>query len=195
VLFGWPLVLLPAHIVFLEFIIDPVCSIAFEAEREERDAMKRPPRSPAERLFSWRIWMVSLLQGLAVLTAVTVALLLARGRGASEAGTRALAFATLVGGNLALVLSNRSWSRSLFATLREPNRAMALILGVAVAVLALTLYVPPLARLFRFEGLGGRDFTFVGAAAVFCLLCGEGFKRLRAAPRPTLKEPSSASGP
>jgi len=193
VLLGWPLVLLPAHIVFLEFIIDPVCSIAFEAEREERDVMRRRPRSPGERLFSWRTWLVSLLQGLSVLAGVTVSLFLARAWGEGDAETRGLAFATLVGGNLALVLSNRSWSRSLVATLREPNRAMAVILGVAAAALALTLYVPPLARLFRFEGLNGRDFAIVAASGVFCLLFGELFKRLRASPRP--KEPSSAASP
>ena len=123
--------------------------------------------------------MVSLLQGLAVLLAVAVALLLARHRGAGDPETRALAFATLVSGNLALVLSNRSWSRSLIATLREPNRVMAAIVAVAVGVLALTLYVPPLARLFRFEPLSGKGLAVVGAGGVFCLLFGELFKALR----------------
>jgi Ca2+-transporting ATPase len=179
VLLGWPLVLLPAHIVFLEFIIDPVCSIAFEAEPEERDVMSRPPRSPRQRLFSWQIWVVSLLQGMAVFAAVAAVLLLARSRGTGEAEARALAFATLVGGNLALVLSNRSWSRSLLATLRAPNRAMAVIAAVAAGALALVLYVPPLARLFHFGSLSGRDFAIVAGGSVFCLLSGELFKALR----------------
>jgi Ca2+-transporting ATPase len=189
VLLGWPLVLLPAHIVFLEFIIDPVCSIAFEAEREERDVMSRPPRSARERLFSWQIWTVSLLEGALVLVAVAVALLLARAWGRGEAGARALAFATLVGGNLALVLSNRSWSRNLFASLREPNRAMGVIVAVAVGALALALYVPPLARLFHFESLSGQDFAVVGAASLFCLFSGEILKVLR--PKPVTGPPQS----
>jgi Ca2+-transporting ATPase len=191
VLLGWPLVLLPAHIVFLEFIIDPVCSIAFEAEREEHDVMRRPPRSTRERLFSWQIWIVSLLQGGAAMLAVVVALLLARSWNLGEPETRALAFTTLVGGNLALVWSNRSWSRSLLAALREPNRAMAVIVAVALGALALALYLPPLARLFHFGRLGGREFAIAGAGSVFCLLCAELLKILR--PK-SARAPSSASG-
>jgi Ca2+-transporting ATPase len=56
VLLNWPLVLLPVHVVFLELIIDPACSVVFEAESEEADVMSRPPRNPQERLFSRRLW-------------------------------------------------------------------------------------------------------------------------------------------
>jgi Ca2+-transporting ATPase len=184
VLLGWPLVLLPAHIVFLEFIIDPICSIAFEAEREERDVMSRPPRSPLERLFSWKTWLLSLLQGTAVLATVLGSLFIARGRGLTEAEARALAFTTLVMGNLALILINRSWTRGLWATLREPNRAMVVIFAGALAGLALTIYVPAVSRLFRFGSLGWSDVAIAAAGSAVCLLWGELLKalRLRAAP-------------
>jgi Ca2+-transporting ATPase len=67
VLLGWPLILLPVHIVFLELIIDPVCWIVFESEPEEPDVMQRPPRRAAEPLFDRRTVVLSLQQGLGVL--------------------------------------------------------------------------------------------------------------------------------
>jgi P-type Ca2+ transporter type 2C len=70
--FGWPLVFFPVHIVFLEFVIDPACSIAFEAEPADTGHMKQPPRRPGEPLFSATRLGVALLQGLAVLGAITV---------------------------------------------------------------------------------------------------------------------------
>jgi hypothetical protein len=112
-------VLLPAHIVFLEFIIDPICSIAFEAERRSATHEAAAPLSGGA-LFSWRIWMVSLLQGLAVLTAVTVASCWPAA-GASEAGTarwpsRRWSGKPRAGAEQSLLVPE------LFATLREPNR-------------------------------------------------------------------------
>jgi Ca2+-transporting ATPase len=179
VLFGWPLVLLPAHIVFIEFIIDPICSIAFEAEPEERDVMGRPPRAAGARLFNWKTWTVSLLQGAGVLGAVLATLVLARSRGVAEGEIRALVFTVLVGGNLSLVLSNRSWSRNLFATLRQPNRVLAGLFAAALGMLTLTLTVPFLARLFRFQELSVMDLATAAGACVFCLGWCELLKLLR----------------
>jgi Ca2+-transporting ATPase len=179
VLLGWPLVLLPVHIVFLEFIIDPICSIAFEAEREERDVMARPPRAAGERLFSWKTWLISLLQGMGVMALVIAVLLIGRTRGAGEGEVRAMAFATLVAGNLALVLSNRSWSKGLIETLREPNPAMGLIFAAAAGILALTFSVPFLSRLFRFEGMNWSDLGIIAGGAALGLLWSELLKTLR----------------
>jgi Ca2+-transporting ATPase len=180
VLLGWPLVLFPAHIVFIEFIIDPICSIAFEAEPEERDVMSRPPRPVGARLFSWSTWAISLLQGAGVLVAVIVALHHARVQGLAEGEGRALAFTMLVVGNLSLVLSNRSWSRGLISTLRQPNRTLGGFFAAALGILALTLYVPFFARLFRFEELGALDLAVVAGGGVFCLLWCELLKSFRA---------------
>ena len=83
-LFGWPLVFAPVHIVFLEIIIDPACSIAFEAEPEERGIMERPPRTRGSPLFNLRTLLLSLLQGMTVFLAVAAvyAIALQRGQGA-----------------------------------------------------------------------------------------------------------------
>ncbi|MDQ5858164.1 MAG: cation-translocating P-type ATPase, partial [Acidobacteriota bacterium] len=128
-LFGWPLALFPVHIVFLELIIDPACSLVFEAEKEEADVMRRPPRNPEEPLFSRRAVGIALLQGAGVLAIVfaVFAIAFARGQGAEDA--RALAFTTLIVANLALILTNRSWSRTIIQSLRTKNSALAWVLG------------------------------------------------------------------
>ena len=123
VLFGWPALLYPMHIALLELIIDPACSIAFENEPAERDVMQRPPRDAAAPLFGGATLWLALLQGMGVLVAVLAAFAWASPR-IPEPEARAFAFATLVVGNLALILSNRSTTSSLWATLRTPNRTL-----------------------------------------------------------------------
>ena len=120
-LLRWPLIFSPIHIVFLELIIDPACSVVFEAEPEEDDVMKRPPRDPQEPLFGRRLILLSILQGVFVL-ALLVAIY---GRtlflGQSAARARALTFTTLILANLTLILTNRSWSSSLIETMHRKN--------------------------------------------------------------------------
>src|SRR5574340_1572599 len=156
-LFSLPLVLAPVHIVFLELILDPACSIVFEAEPEERDSMERPPRRVESPLFSLRTLLLSLLQGATVFLAVAAvyAFSLQRGQGADEA--RALTFATLVIGNLWLILANRSWSDTLAASLRAPNPAVWWVVGGTLSLLAFVLYVPGLRGVFGFTTLHAND--------------------------------------
>ena len=175
-LFGLPLVLAPVHIVFLELIIDPACSIVFEAEPEERDSMERPPRRAEAPLFSLRILLLSLLQGATVFVAVAAvyAISLQRGQGADEA--RALTFATLVIGNLWLILANRSWSGTLLASLRTPNPALWWVIGGTLGFLAFVLYVPGLRELFAFTTLHASDVLLAFAAGAAGIMWFELFK-------------------
>jgi len=169
VLMKWPLVLLPVHIAFLHLIIDPACSIVFEAEPEEADLMQRPPRKPNEPLFGKRTWSVSLLQGLGVLVILAVLYGVALHRGQGESEARALAFTTLIIANIGLILINRSWKHSLLATIRAPNAALWWVVGGAVLFLGLVLYVPMLRGLFRFGELGSKDIgvcLLAGAASI-----------------------------
>jgi len=152
--FGWPVMFFPVHIVFLEFIIDPACSIVFEAEQAEEGAMDRPPRPPAEPLFSARMLAGSLGLGLSMLVAVGLAYAWAAGSGRGETEVRALGFAAVVFGNLALILATRSRERTILATLARPNAALWWIVGGTLAALAGVLYVPAAADLFRFAPLG-----------------------------------------
>lgn len=149
VLLGWPAVFAPVHIVFLEMIINPACSIAFEAEPAESDIMRRPPRIPQEPLFGKRIALLSLLQGTVLLLAALAVLGYALMHGATEGEARALTFSTLVTGNLGLILVNRSWQLDFFSSLRRPNSALWWVTGGALAFLLLALHVSFLREIFH----------------------------------------------
>ncbi len=174
VLFKYPLALLPVHIVFLELIIDPACSVVFEAEPEEAQIMSRPPRRIDELLFSHRMIGLSLLQGVSVLAIVLAVYVIALKRfGLSEMGedqARALSFTTLIVANLGLILTNRSWTRTIFSTLKRPNRALWWVLCGAVAVLGLVLYTPVLRGLFKFSELHPNDLLICLAAGVISVI-------------------------
>jgi len=168
---SWPLVLLPVHIVFLELIIDPVSSIAFEAEAEEPDVMDRPPRRATARLFGRRMLGVALLQGAVAfaLLAGLLAVAIEGGYGADRA--RTLVFSSLVLVNLALVLANRSGTRSGWAMLRVPNRALWWVAGTALAVLVASLLVTPARDLLRFGVPSEIDVVAALATAGVALVC------------------------
>jgi P-type Ca2+ transporter type 2C len=165
VLFKWPLVLMPVHILFLELIIDPACSTIFEAEQEEANVMDRPPRNPKEPLFSRRTVGLSVLQGVGVLAIVLAIYAIALARGQSEGEARALTYTTLIIANLGLILTNRSWTRTIVETLRSPNAALWWVIGGATVFLGLVLYVPFLRELFKFDYLHIEDL-------LLCLLSG-----------------------
>ncbi len=178
-LFGFPFVLEPMHIAFLELIIDPACTLVFEAEEEEADVMHRPPRKPRERLFQRGMIGLSVLQGAGVLTIVTAIFTIALYRGQGEADARTLTFTTLVVANLCLILTNRSWSRGVGSILRAPNAAMWWVMGGTFLLLVLVLSVPFLRGLFHFSLLHPDDLVLCLAAGVFSVAWFEGLKWLR----------------
>ncbi len=150
---GWPAVFSPIHIVFLEMIINPACSIAFEAEPAERGIMQRPPRIASEAMFSKQIFIISLLQGLMVMLAALAVQGYTLHQGASEFEARSLTFATLVSGNLGLILVNRSWKQSLLRTISNPNPALWYVISGAITLLMLALYLPILRGIFHFASV------------------------------------------
>jgi Ca2+-transporting ATPase len=163
-----PLLLLPVHIVFLELIIDPACSLIFEAEGAEKDIMLRPPRKADARLFNARVLTISVLQGTGVLAALLLMYWAAASLGQPEENARrSFAFVTLVAGNLGLIFTNRSWVRSIAAMFREPNAALWWVVGGAAAMLALVLYVPALRSLLHLNTLHPMNLGL-------CLLAGVG---------------------
>jgi Ca2+-transporting ATPase len=187
VLLHWPLVLMPLHIVFLETVIDPTCSIVFEAEREAAGVMERPPRPPGTPMFSRAQVTSGLLQG-GILSAALVSIyVISTMRGQGEADARALSFTTLVLGNLALILVNRSSSRSLAHAFTRPNVALWWVVGGALAFLAVTLYVPAVRAPFQFAILHPLDIALCLAATAACII---GFERVK--PVPTGSRPTTA---
>jgi Ca2+-transporting ATPase len=176
VLFKWPLVFLPVHIVFLEMIIDPACSVVFEAEGEEAGLMSRPPRNPREPLLGWKTQGLSFLQGFSVLIIVLGVFYIALRNGQGEMDARALTFTTLIVANLGLILTNRSWSRTILGTLRMPNKALWWVLASTVLFLGLVLYIPFLRNLFHFSRLHLNDLILCLSAGVVSILWFEGLK-------------------
>jgi Ca2+-transporting ATPase len=179
VLFGWPLVLLPMHVVFLELIIDPACSVVFEAEAEEANIMKRPPRTLGDPLFDKSMIAFSLLQGAVVLLVVLAVYAISLYRGQGELDARTLCFTTLIVANLGLILTNRSWSRSILSTFRLPNAALCWVLGGAALFLGTVLYLPFLKELFRFDTLHATDLILCLSAGIISILWFEVFKIFR----------------
>jgi Ca2+-transporting ATPase len=176
VVFGWPLALLPVHIVFLELIIDPACSVVFEMEDEEKDVMNRPPRNLLESLFDLRMLLTGLIQGAGILAVVLAAygIFLNRGLGASEA--RMVSFASLVISDLGLIFANRSRSRSILATLRTPNPALWWVSGGALTFLGLALFVPFLRGMFNFAPLHGQELLIILVTGLVGILISESVK-------------------
>jgi Ca2+-transporting ATPase len=179
VLFGWPLALLPIHIAFLELIIDPACSIVFEAEREEANVMQRPPRPVGARLFDRHTMLLGLLQGLGVLIIVFAIYALALQRGLGEAEARTLTFTALVAANLALILTNRSWSRSAIASFKSPNAALWWVTGGTLLFLLLALYLPSWQTLFHFAAMDTHTLALSFAAGIAGVLWFEALKWYR----------------
>lgn len=179
VMFGWPLVLLPVHILFLQLVIDPACTLVFEAEPEEDEVMRRPPRNPKESLFGMRTLGIGLLEGSAVLFIVLAVYLLALYGWKDEKDAKALCFTTLVLANLGLIFANLSWSKSIQATLRSPNPALWWVIAGTLFFLTLVLYVPLLRDSFHFSILHPGDLAICIAGGALSILWFEGKKRLR----------------
>jgi len=187
VLLGFPAVLYPVHIVFLELIIDPACSLIFENEPVEADIMKRPPRDPNAKLFGGATLWLAFLQGVGVLIAIMVGYIWANQR-LSEPESRAFAFTTLVIANLALILSNRSRTRTLLQALNSPNITLWIVSGVTIAFLAMALYWPWLSGVFHFAPI---SLAELAAALGLALASLSWFQVLKLMHRPVRVERSS----
>jgi Ca2+-transporting ATPase len=170
------MVLLPIHIVFLELIIDPACSVVFEAEPEESKIMERKPRDPKERLFGKRTLAISAAQGIIAFIVVGLVFQSALSLGQPMDEARAIAFVTLIISNLCLILTNRSWSRSIFEAFKTPNPALAWVLGGAFVFLGLVIYTPFLQAVFHFAPIHAIDFFLALVAGIVSITWFELFK-------------------
>lgn len=178
VLVGWPPLLFPMHIALLELIIDPACSIAFENEPADIDVMQRPPRDAQAPLFAGPSLWLALLQGLGALAMVLAAFAWAHTR-LPEPQARAFAFATLVVGNLSLIVSNRSVSASFWRTLKIPNRTLWTVVGLAFALLLAALYLPWAVRMLHFAPLPAHELAAACGLGVLSVVWFEGLKWVR----------------
>ncbi|MBI3382441.1 MAG: cation-translocating P-type ATPase [Aquabacterium sp.] len=190
-LMGWPLLLTPVHIAFLELIIDPVCSIVFEAEPEERDIMRRPPREPGRPLLTRAMMGWSLLQGLLVLMIVAAAYAWLLHQGLDEASARVGGFLSLVAANVVLIMGNRAFGGQILLAFFRPNPVLWRTLAATVALLALVLAVPVLRGLFKFKLPDVDTAQIVGLVALGTMLVLQALKAIRS-PSDTSKRESCA---
>jgi len=174
----WPLLLLPIHIVFLELVIDPTCSLVFEAEEADVDIMKRGPRSKTEGLYSMKSLGLSLLQGLSVFLVCIGIYLFAR-KGHSLDVARTLTFLTLVVSSLVLILVNRSWTKTIIGTMKIPNKALRWVIASTLGLLVVILLVPAMLKLFHFAPIHMFDILLSLSAGLFALMWFEALKLSR----------------
>ena len=177
--FGLPVLFGPIHIAFIEMIIDPVCSLVFEAEAEESEVMRRPPRPPDEPMAPASFIAWSLFQGLFAFLIVAGVLFVGLQRGMPVDEIRALTFFALVLAIVGLVLINRTFSASVLTALRRPNPVLLWILLAVAAILTLSLQWPFAARLFRFGPLHLDDLALTVGAGILVFACLDFLKYLR----------------
>ncbi len=180
ILFGLPPLLYPMHVVMLELIIDPVCSLVFESEPSDRSAMRRPPRSIKEPLFGRDQMALAGVQGMILLAAVLGIYVWALNNGLSENQARAAGFTVLVIGNLGLALADSSESAT---RLFDPRHNVFWGVGaVAAVVLATIMTWPVLSEIFRVEA---PDAAVVAMSALVALVAGGWYSIVRRLSRTT----------
>ncbi len=169
-LFGLPILFGPMHIAFLEMVIDPVCSLVFEAESEEDDVMARAPRAPDAPLFSRHMIIWSLLQGALAFALVAAIYIVALKQGMPVNEVRALTFFSLVMAIVGLTFVNRTFSASIITAVSRRNTALRWVLVGVGSMLALTLAWPLVSNLFRFGPLHLNDLAVTLGAGVIVLI-------------------------
>lgn len=165
-----PLFLFPLHIVFMELIIDPVCSIAFETEQEEKGIMNRAPRSIHNKFFSGSRIMLSVLQGILLLSMVLIIYFTSLKDGHTELEVRAIAFSSLIIGNILLILTNLSSTRSFVHAFIEKSKSAFLLISIALILLIAIINLKPLQEIFHFSNPGLTHFIPVLIASVSFLV-------------------------
>jgi Ca2+-transporting ATPase len=180
---GWKYINIfsPIHIIFLELIMGPTCSIVFENEPIEPDSMSKPPRKLTQTFFSWTELSMSIFQGLAITAGCLGLGFYLMTNGETEETVRTLIFTTLVFSNIFLTLVNRSFHLSVFKTIRYPNKLIPLILGISIVLLTLILTIPAIQTVFDFETVCMEMVVLALVAAflgVFWIEVWKGWRRL-----------------
>ena len=172
----FPLILWPVHIVFLELIIDPACSIIFEAEKAEKNVMHRPPKKINEPFFGAKKILFSCLQGVGILIVTLAVYFFGLHFDYSEKEVRAMAFITLIVSNIAVILTNRSWTDNIFKIIVTPNKSVLWVVGGAIVFLGMILNIPFFLELFQFEKISLINIAICGSAGLTTIIWFEIYK-------------------
>jgi Ca2+-transporting ATPase len=152
---GWiyPNIFSPIHVIFLEIIMGPTCSIIYENEPMEKNTMFQKPKALSATFFNWNELSISIIQGLAITAGTLFIYQYAVINGYNEALTRTMTFTVLIAANIFLTLINRSFHYSILTTLKYKNNMVLFIIFITLAIVGLILYIQPLTSFFEFERL------------------------------------------
>lgn len=175
----WENLFSPIHVIFLELVMGPTCSIAFENEPAEAGQMQQPPRPLTDTFLAGPELGRSIAQGLGIAGAVLGVYYVFMQQGESVDVVRTLAFTTLILSNIGLTLVNRSFTRSVFQTLRVPNPVLSLMLGITFGLLLTMLFVPAVRQLFSFAPVSAAQLGWCGLAALIGVGWIEGHKAIQ----------------
>jgi len=152
---GWvyPNIFTPVHVILLELIMGPTCSIVYENEPLEKDLMFQKPRPFSSTFFNWSELFTSIIQGLTITVGVLAVYQIAVHNGANESTTRTMVFTALITANIVLTFVNRSFIYSIFTTFKYKNNLVPIIVGITIGITLLLLFVPPFTKFFGFERL------------------------------------------
>ncbi len=166
---GWiyPNIFSPVHIIFLELIMGPTCSIIYENEPMEKNTMMQKPRPFTDSFFNWKELTTSIIQGLAIAVGTLFIYQYSVYQSFNEAHTRTMVFIVLIVANIILTLVNRSFYYSIFTTIRYKNNLILLIILLTLGITASILFIPQLTTFFQFERLNSTELlTCLGVGFV-----------------------------
>ena len=178
---GWiyPQIFTPVHVIFLELVMGPTCSIVFENEPMEKNAMCQAPRKMSETFLNWRELSISIIQGIIITIAVLFTYQWMVKQGGNEEQTRAMAFSTLIFANVFLSFVNRSFFYSVFVSMKNKNPLLISISVIVLMLLILILNVKPIAAFFHLQSLSLYELGTAVLIASIAVFWFEGFKWLK----------------
>ena len=175
---GWvyPAIFTPVHVIFLELIMGPTCSIVYENEPLEKRSMQQPPRPMTTTFLNLRELSISIVQGLMITAGTLFLYQYSVRQGYAEDQTRTMVFATLVIANIFLTLANRSFYDSVIESFKYKNNLLLGVIGATIVLLAGLVYVPVLATFFKLTPLSLSQLGFVSLVSLASVGWFEGFK-------------------
>ncbi|MCC7319185.1 MAG: cation-translocating P-type ATPase [Bacteroidales bacterium] len=178
---GWiyPHIFTPVHVIFLELIMGPTCSIVYENEPMEKNTMQRKPRKMTETFLNWKELSISIIQGLLITVGVLFAYQLTVQNGGNEVTTRAMVFTTLIFANILLSLVNRSFVYSVFDSFKYKNNLFPIVIGATLILLLAILYIPVFANFFHVTGLNIQELGTAFLIAATSVLWFEVYKWIK----------------
>ena len=178
---GWafPQIFTPVHVIFLELVMGPTCSIVYENEPLEKDSMKRKPRPMTETFLNWKELSTSIIQGIIITLGLLFVYQYTYQLGGNEEKTRAMVFTTLIFSNVWLSLTNRSFYYSLWSSFRNKNNLMVYVTVLTLVILFAILYVQPISLFFKVTSLNLNELGIAMIVAMLSVLWFEVYKWIK----------------